>query len=132
MPEQRRIIRKLKITEISGVDNPCQEGARMTIMKRAEAPLTAMTAFDQRVTEIQQSDGCSRVQAMSKARQEFPTDFDIYQSGGSVITRPIQKNGTYDRRRENIRGHRAYDPTRQPKNDAYRSYDAGSSSKSRP
>lgn len=36
MADKRRILRKIKITEISGVDNPCQEGARMTIMKRAD------------------------------------------------------------------------------------------------
>lgn len=30
----RRIMRTLKLTEISAVDRPCQEGARMTIMKR--------------------------------------------------------------------------------------------------
>ena len=33
---KRRILRKLKITEISGVDRPCQEEARVTIMKRHE------------------------------------------------------------------------------------------------
>jgi hypothetical protein len=31
----RRILEKLNITEISGVDRPCQEHARVTIMKRA-------------------------------------------------------------------------------------------------
>lgn len=35
-PTKKRILHKLKITEISGVDNPCQEHARMTIMKRVE------------------------------------------------------------------------------------------------
>lgn len=34
--KRRRVLEKLKLTEISGVDNPCQEGARMVIMKRAE------------------------------------------------------------------------------------------------
>lgn len=32
---RKRILHDLKITEISAVDRPCQEGARMTIMKRA-------------------------------------------------------------------------------------------------
>jgi hypothetical protein len=35
----KRILRTLKIDEISGVDFPCQEGARMTIMKRREPEL---------------------------------------------------------------------------------------------
>ena len=33
---KRRIMRAFKINEISGVDNPAQEGARVAIMKRAE------------------------------------------------------------------------------------------------
>lgn len=32
---KRRILEDLKITEISGVDRPCQEGAIVTLMKRA-------------------------------------------------------------------------------------------------
>ena len=32
----RKILREFKIDEISGVDNPAQEGARMVIMKRAD------------------------------------------------------------------------------------------------
>jgi hypothetical protein len=34
MATRRRILEKLTLTEISGVDRPCQEGARVTIMKR--------------------------------------------------------------------------------------------------
>jgi len=36
MTEKKRILHKLRITEISAVDNPCQEHARMVIMKRAD------------------------------------------------------------------------------------------------
>ena len=32
---RRNVIRSLKLDEISGVDNPAQEGARVSIMKRA-------------------------------------------------------------------------------------------------
>lgn len=32
----KRVLEKLKLTEISGVDRPCQEGARVAIMKRAK------------------------------------------------------------------------------------------------
>lgn len=31
----KRILHELKITEISGVDRPCQEGARVAILKAA-------------------------------------------------------------------------------------------------
>lgn len=36
---KRRIIRDLALDKIAVVDNPCQEGAKMTIMKRAEPSL---------------------------------------------------------------------------------------------
>ena len=36
MPPKRRIMRAFKINEISGVDRPAQEGARVAIMKRAK------------------------------------------------------------------------------------------------
>lgn len=38
MPRRRRrVMRRFRINEISGVDKPAQEGARITILKRAEA-----------------------------------------------------------------------------------------------
>ena len=39
MPGDRRIMRTLKINEISAVDRPAQEGARAMIMKRNDAPV---------------------------------------------------------------------------------------------
>lgn len=36
---KRRILHKIKLTEISAVDRPCQEHAKMTIMKRASGPV---------------------------------------------------------------------------------------------
>ena len=36
MKPKRRILEKIVLTEISGVDRPCQEGARVAIMKRKE------------------------------------------------------------------------------------------------
>lgn len=37
IPKRRRILRTIKLTEISGVDRPCQQGALVTIMKRDDA-----------------------------------------------------------------------------------------------
>ena len=34
MPPRKRIMREFRIDEISGVDNPAQEGARVAVMKR--------------------------------------------------------------------------------------------------
>ncbi len=36
--KKRRILRTLKLVEISGVDRPCQGGATVAIMKRAPTP----------------------------------------------------------------------------------------------
>lgn len=36
LPHRRRVLRQIKLTEISGVDRPAQEGALVTIMKRAD------------------------------------------------------------------------------------------------
>jgi hypothetical protein len=36
MKRKRRVLEELKLTEISGVDFPCQEDARVAIMKRKE------------------------------------------------------------------------------------------------
>jgi hypothetical protein len=38
LPKRRRVLTKIKLTEISGVDRPCQEGAKVAIMKRDEPP----------------------------------------------------------------------------------------------
>ena len=46
---RRRILEKLKITEISGVDRPAQEGARVTIMKREQEPtMNKLNALEDR------------------------------------------------------------------------------------
>lgn len=44
MAKRKRILDKIKLTEISGVDRPCQQGARVAIMKRAEP--SSITKFD--------------------------------------------------------------------------------------
>lgn len=52
---KRRILDKLLLTEISGVDRPCQEGARVAIMKRD-------TSFDDRVVKLQ-----ARIKSLRKS-----------------------------------------------------------------
>lgn len=52
MKRRRRVLHKLKITEISAVDKPAQEGARMAIMKRADdAP--SFTDLEDRILVLQ-------------------------------------------------------------------------------
>lgn len=38
------------------------------------------TGFTKKIAEIRKRDRCSRTEAMSKAREEFPEEFDEYQS----------------------------------------------------
>jgi hypothetical protein len=86
---KRRIITKLKIDEISGVDRPCQQGAVVTIMKRREddAPIIKLKEppmdFERTVDAIRARDKCSRTAALSKARQESPESFLAYRDGPS-------------------------------------------------
>lgn len=52
---KRRVLHKLKITDISSVDFPCQEHARMVIMKRAPAGEARTLALGARLLKLQDS-----------------------------------------------------------------------------
>jgi len=57
MPEpKRRIMRKLKISEISAVDNPAQARAKMLLMKRDEPENYAKALFNEALAELQLED----------------------------------------------------------------------------
>lgn len=43
---KRRILHKIQLTEISAVDRPCQEHAKMTIMKRASEPAASVQTLE--------------------------------------------------------------------------------------
>ena len=48
--KRRRILQQIKISEISGVDKPCNEHAVVTIMKRAQEPtMTSFAALEDRI-----------------------------------------------------------------------------------
>ena len=55
----KRIMRDFTITEISAVDKPAQEGARMTILKRADPKWKEMSDFEKRVAIIRKRDACT-------------------------------------------------------------------------
>ena len=84
---RRRILREFTITEVSAVDRPAQEVARMVLMKRREDE----TSFQRRVSEIAKRRGCSRLHAMRKARAQYPDEFAEYQAEGAVSSRPVVK-----------------------------------------
>ena len=53
---KRRILRRLKINEISGVDNPCQQGAVVTLLKRAPEPAAKRYSPSARQQILKQAD----------------------------------------------------------------------------
>lgn len=67
MPK-RRILEKIKLTEISGVDKPCQEGALVTIMKRADDEVDT-SALAARIKKVEE-------QANKAAGQAILREFD--------------------------------------------------------
>ena len=113
-PTKRRILEKIEIDEISGVDRPCVEHARVAIMKRAQEPkMNSFAAledsvlilkdkvdvlnqnlaarverappdFDAVAATIQRRDGCAGTEAFTKARREAPTAFAAYNGPNGV------------------------------------------------
>lgn len=58
----KRILHKLKLTEISGVDRPCQEGALVTIMKRDQR----LDKLQERINKLR-----AKVHALEKAESKL-------------------------------------------------------------
>lgn len=81
----KRIMEDFRIDEISAVDRPAQKGARARIMKRQTED--AKMEFQKRVDEIRKRDDCSQTEAMSKAREEFPDEYEAYQREGAASGR---------------------------------------------
>ena len=94
---KKRIMRALKIDEVSVVDRPAQQGAVMTIMKRDDgvekAPVQPRArmkpAYDGKsksskavwlscVEKVRSRDGCDGVTALRTARKEYPSEFAAF------------------------------------------------------
>ena len=113
IPTKKRILEKIKISEISGVDSPAQLGAVVAIMKREQEPAMSYHAledtvlilkdkvdvlnqnlaaraepappdFDVIVEAIKKRDGCGGMAALSKARAEAPASFAAYNGPNGV------------------------------------------------
>jgi hypothetical protein len=78
MAKRRRILEKLIINEISGVDHPCQEGAQVAIMKR-KASNTMNDELEGSVLDLE-----ARIQALTKAVAAVTDkkDFDPFKRVG--------------------------------------------------
>jgi hypothetical protein len=75
---------EFRIHEISAVDHPAQEGAKVAIMKRRASAATVRAreqppVFMKRVAEIRRRDGCDGVTAMRRARREYPAELAAMQ-----------------------------------------------------
>jgi hypothetical protein len=104
--KRKRVLEKLIITEISGVDRPCQEGAFAAIMKREPILERAASSIEKSqhhfaaaiakynehhdamgrfasVAELQKRDNCTAQAAMTKARFENQVGFANYQSNAT-------------------------------------------------
>lgn len=79
----------LKLNEISSVDRPAQPGCVAVAMKRHDR-IGPVMKFEERVLAIAKRDSCTHTQAMSKARVEFPDEFEALQEADSESA-PIQK-----------------------------------------
>jgi hypothetical protein len=71
---KRRILHKLKLTEISAVDRPCQEGARMMIMK--SAPRNKVEELGGRVAKVKQQVKEIEVLALMRRLEEVEDEVE--------------------------------------------------------
>ena len=93
-PPSRKIMRAFSINEVSAVDFPAQAGARLAILKRKYSPQGRdphrepttdggePTTFDAATAMIRGRDQCTRTEAMTAARREYPELYQAYQSDG--------------------------------------------------
>ena len=102
MPTQ---LSNIELDEVSLVDKPANEGAKILLFKRAnpdrqkvdkrdrrrKVRQPSRTPFDKCVDDIRQRDRCSRLQALQKARLEHPKAFAAHQSEGAVSSTPVTK-----------------------------------------
>jgi hypothetical protein len=65
-PQRRRVLEKLIITDISGVDNPCQDPALVAIMKR-----TPQSKFE--IAKLRFTDACAKANPYHDRRGRFTT-----------------------------------------------------------
>jgi hypothetical protein len=115
----KRRMTEFTLEEISAVDEPAQRPARAVIRKRASPVMTLeqlqdgaaslqkklealiqkqhatkeadMTTFIERVDHIEKRDGCSRLLALTKARREFPQEYEAHQSEGIAFEKAAEK-----------------------------------------
>jgi hypothetical protein len=90
-----RIIHSLTLDAIAAVDSPCQEHAKMSIIKRAPGVHQPSGAddpagrFGDVVSTIQKRDGCDRTNALMRAAREHPVELEAYRKAGPAADEPV-------------------------------------------
>lgn len=79
----------IELDEVSLVDKPANEGAKILLFKRKDA--VEQTAFEKRVEDMRKRDDCSGTIALQRARREYSKDFEAYQRDGAVTSQPVTK-----------------------------------------
>jgi hypothetical protein len=104
---KRRILTDFVIDKIAAVDNPCNEHARVAIIKRAELPdddseeerrmrverevEKMANDFPMLVQEVQKRDRCTRSEALTRAATENPGAVAAYRISSPVCVPEIAK-----------------------------------------
>jgi hypothetical protein len=87
MAKKRRVLEKLIITEISGVDNPCQEGASVAILKRRDDTMSGKTEeLEARIIELNKT-----LAAVSEEADKADKGFDPLKRSFEQTVTEIQK-----------------------------------------
>jgi hypothetical protein len=73
LPRRRRILHKIHFVELSAVDRPAQEGAVVTIMKRAAPEPVAVANLATRVSDVQARLDVLTTKAKKVPRQKEPS-----------------------------------------------------------
>lgn len=124
---KRRVLEKIKISEISAVDRPCQEGATVRIMKRQEPHMHDAGELTGRLLDLQ-----AKVEHLSKQiaeRAVFRTedDDDYYEE---QQMEDLNQLADAIRLREGCTGTQALAKARREHPDAFTDYQQGTASNS--
>jgi hypothetical protein len=93
---KRRVLEKLNITEISGVDRPCQEGARVAIMKRDFSEKHRIDKLEKRIDGIRKNVEFSAALIKFWSEQAREAAIEARRRKGKLIARTARAQARED------------------------------------
>lgn len=85
---KRRILEKFKLTEISGVDRPCQEHATVAIMKRAvSAEEVKVTDLSARIAKLKEAAEALRPPVGIKSTEDITKFWSVAARAAALLAR---------------------------------------------